>query len=831
MLKKILFLIIVLGITCLGAITPHFMKDPSISPDGKTVCFSYYSDLWIVPFTGGEAKRITVSEGNDWNPVFSSDGKEIAFNTNRDGWTCIYIIPAGGGIARPVSKEDFQVIDWFPDGKNLLVKGSEPGFRNKFLKLNLNGSFSELTPFGGNNASISSNGKKIIFDRRGMVYREAYSGSFNGDIWEYDITLDEFTRLTQTDLTEQYPVYSKINDNIYLAASDGNLFQLYLVNDKNFENKKQLTKYDSWSVRKISIARENDRMVFEKFNEIWKFDPESNKTKKLDIEIKQDFMDNLITKEDVKNKADKYAISPDGKLIVFSYKFDLFAIPEKGGEERQITFDQKGIKDIVVLNDNLTIIYSSYVKGKPQLFKVNIKDISDIEKIEWSKDKYIESMEYEQNKLIVNFSDDKRQHQIAVGDSIGNNIKTIIDDQFILDEASISEDGNYMLYIETRQEVWSRHIFVYDFEKGTKELIYKFDGHLDNIFFGKDNKSAFFTENKKICKIDLQARKDFYTEKDHWESILNPDKESGKDKEEDVSENESNKKIAIDFENIAQRIHKIITKTGTNYVVHVLNDSILYYINEFENKRNLRKANYYGENDKRIHTFSKRPENIQYNSKNKSFYFIESNCLSKLNPKSKKKTIVKNNFKYEYNRLELNKDIFDQVWVEFGKGFYDPDMHGVDWEKAFKFYSKYLQYAYTSENLKSIVYEMLGDVNASHTGFYPRDESNLKKYSHAYCGFILDEKDFPKNGIRIKKVFRKSKLYKPHDVKEGDILISIDGNEIGKGMDISKHFKDRVGEKIQLEISCGDTIKEVTIKGLSSRENYALYYDNWVRKE
>ncbi len=825
-MKKKLLVLIFSICSLLNTIEPHFMTDPAISPDGETVCFSYMSDLWIVPFKGGEAKRITTTKGDDWNPVFSPDGKKIAFNTERDGWGAIYIIPAEGGIAEPINKEDLELLDWFPDGKSLLEKADEPGIRNKLFRVNLDGSFQEITAFGGKNASVSKDGKKIIFDRGGMVYREAYKGSFNGDIWEYNIKSATYSRLAKTELTEQYPVYSSISGNIYFAASDGKNFQLYKVKNRDFGNREQLTKFKTWSVRDISIAEENDRMVFEIFDELWKYNPEKNKTEKINIEIKQDFIDDFLIKEDIQNKADNFDISINGKLIVFSYKYDLFAVPEKGDDVKQITFDQKGIQDIQIMNDNQTIIFTSYVDGKPQLFRVIIRDISNIEKLDWSENKYIEWIKADEKRLIINYSDDKKKHNIAIGDSLGNNIETLIDDQYVIEKAAISPDNKFAFYIETRQKMWSRHIYLYDFENKTKELLFNYDGYLEKLYWGKDYKSAFLTKNKEICRIDLLAKKDFYKDEDNWKAILDPVQDYKEKKEEKKKVKKDS--VKIDLEEISQRITTIVSRPGKNEIVHILNDSTFYYLNTFEKKTYLRKVDYFGDNDKKVYTFNKKPEHIAYNRKNKSFYYIFDDKLMKLNPKTKKAEVVKNKFKYEYNKLKLNEDVFKQVWIEFGRGFYDPKMHGINWEKSKKRFSKYLEHAYTPEVLKMIIYEMIGEVNASHTGYYPRKESDIELYKTAYCGFLLDFQDFPKEGIRIKKVFRKSKLSKPHNIESGDILFSVDGKEVGKG--IISLFKDKVGEKIKLGIISGDGIKVVTIKGLSFKENRDLYYDNWVEE-
>ncbi|MBC8415783.1 MAG: PD40 domain-containing protein [Candidatus Cloacimonetes bacterium] len=827
-MKRILVFIITISAVNLFSLIPQFMTEPAISPDGENVCFAYMSDLWTVSFEGGEARRITTTKGEDWHPVFSPDGKQIAFNSNRDGWSAIYLIPATGSKAELLNKEELELLDWFPDGKSLLAKRNEIGRRNKFFRVLMDGSFSEITSFGGNNASISRDGKTILFDRGGMVYREAYRGSFNGDLWEYDLQTDSYNRLTNTELTEQYPVYSNLPGKIYFAASDGVNFQLYEGNITDLDNKKQLTDFKEFSVRNICIAGDIDRLVFEKFDELWKYDAAREKASKLDIVINQDFLDTFDIKENIQDKVENYAISSNGKLVVFSYKYDLFAIPEKGDDVKQITFHQKGIKDIQIMNDNRTIIFSSFVDGQPQLFRVNIRDISNIEKLKWGDDKFIEWIKIDSNKLMIGYSDKKRQHQIAVTDSLGNNIQSIINDQFVIEKAALSPDNRYVLYIETRQEVWSRHLYIYDLENNTKELLYNIDGYLDELFWGKDLKSALFTRNKEICRLDLQAKKDFYKKEDHWKEILDPIQDFKEKKEEKIKS--KNDTVRIDLEGIALRITPIISRPGTNLVVQVLNDSTFYYLNEFEKKFFLYKTDYFGDNDKKVYSFSKKPEHLYYNEENEAFYFVFDEKLMKMNPNSQKVEIVNNKFKYEYNKLTLNNDIFYQVWVEFGRGFYDPDMHGINWKRAGKRFAKYLEHAYTPQILKSVIYEMIGEVNASHTGYYPRSESEVTQYKTAYLGCEFDLHDLPGDGIRISKVYRKSKLYKPHGIKAGDILIAVDGKEVNKNAAILSLFKDKIDESIKLGIVNNDGVKVVTVKGLSYSENRDLFYDNWVEE-
>ncbi|MDY6915406.1 MAG: S41 family peptidase, partial [Candidatus Cloacimonadota bacterium] len=289
-------------------------------------------------------------------------------------------------------------------------------------------------------------------------------------------------------------------------------------------------------------------------------------------------------------------------------------------------------------------------------------------------------------------------------------------------------------------------------------------------------------------------------------------------------------KVDIEWEFLDKRIYKIVDNSGWNFPIHVLNDSTLYFMNNFEDKTRLYKCNYFGKNEELVHDFGKEVENFKYCPSSQKFYYIDSNYLYSLEPSSKKVKMVKSSFEYVYDKYLLNKDIFEQVWSKFGSGFYDPDMHGVDWEKAKKIYGEFTKFAYRPAELSAIVNEMIGDVNASHTGYYPRRDNQAKHIQRAYGGFILDTNDFPKRGIRIKKVFQKSKLTQPYGIEAGDILLEVDGEEVGKGKSIYNTFSNKVGKKINMKFLSGGETKEIAIKGLSYRENYSMYYDNWVEE-
>jgi C-terminal processing protease CtpA/Prc/Tol biopolymer transport system component len=823
-MKFILLVILGLLILNLIAFEPYFMTDPAISPDGKWVCFSYMEDLWLVSSSGGEAKRLTVARGNAAHPVFSPDGNDIIFNSNRDGWSSIYRIPAQGGLAELICKEPFTVLDCFPD-KSILANSWLPGTGQAFYRVNLDGSYHLITEFGGAYGGVDRSGKKIIFSRRGDPYRPAYQGSDNGDIWEYDIPKNSFRRITNTNITERYPQYTKKGD-VFAAVSDGEVFQLYkLYND--FQKKEKLTDVKDWSVRDISVASQTDDVVFELFAEIWLYKAENKKAKKLEIEIKQDFLDNFTIRNEFHNKFDNYAVSDNGKLIVYSYQFDLFAVPAQKGEVKQLTRSQTGIQDIVIMDDNQTIFFTSYIDGTPIIFKTNITIPDKISKMKWSEDKYIRKLSKQNNQLLVYYHDKMKRFQLAIIDPENEKVLKVTENELVYHDANISYDFKYLFFVEMKPGLWSRHLKTFEINGGEKKQILDYYGQVGGLGWGTDGKTAFVTLSGKINRLDLLPKDDFFAEKDNWKEILEPDST----KSEKIK-NEENKapETKIEFGNIAQRVIEIIKTQGWNEIVFAKNDSLLYYLNVNDKKYQIRSANYLGEKDKHVYTFSGEPQNMFPHKKENAIYYIENEQLKKMNLTSAKVESFSNKFKYEFDEFRLNKAIFAQVWETFGRNFYDAKMHGINWQKMKQLFTPYLRYAFTPDMLEIIVNEMIGKVNASHTGFYPRKNKIEKTYSIAQTGMEFDLKNFPAKGIRIKKVYRNAKVNQPFAIKANDVLVAIDGVEIASDKNLSRYLADKVNEKIELTILSGKTEKKVTIKGLTFSQNFNLYYDNWVEE-
>ena len=195
----LLILAVALFTVNLAAQIPGFAKDPAISPDGSKVCFVFDDDLWIVPFAGGAAQRLTNTDAVEYSPIWSPDGKWIAFQSNREGRSYPHLISPNGGEAQVIIRESYAIRDWYNDSKHLLVVRGGFEWGSSFYKLPIDGSRGTLIgEFADAFASLSPDNKSIVFSRYGNAHREAYTGSLNGDLYSFEIANKKYKKLTKT---------------------------------------------------------------------------------------------------------------------------------------------------------------------------------------------------------------------------------------------------------------------------------------------------------------------------------------------------------------------------------------------------------------------------------------------------------------------------------------------------------------------------------------------------------------------------------------------------------------------------------------------------------
>lgn len=875
---RMILMLLAVGLTCVPLLAgiPGFPKDPAISPDGNEVCFVFDDDLWIVPFQGGDARRLTATKANEWGPIWSPDGQWIAFSSNREGQSYPYLIPAAGGEAQVIIREAYSIADWYNDGKHLLVLRGNAEFGSSMYKLSIAGERPVLLGEVGERwATLSPDNSKIVFSRNGYAHREAYTGSLNGELWQYDITNREYTRLTRTDHSERYPRYSHSSNSLYYCYSDGRSFQLTRVDKMNFKRPVQLSNLPRFSARDITIARANDRIVFEHLDEIYKYDPagsKDNKVTKLDIRIASDIWQNPIREFKMKNDLADFAVSEDEMLVSFTYKYDNFIVPRKGGEPRQITDDHSGWANMIFINDR-ELVLSKLDRGREKLFITTIeKDKAPVlVPIEWFGADSLSIQDIHKDsdgRWQIKYQDHINAGRIALADKGKTNLLPMNAPGLVISDFAINKSGTHAAYCSIDSEYYMRGLYIYEFATDSHRKVLSDDRNISNIHWSKDNRSLIFTRNRNLYRLDLVPRDEFEYDEDYWAQVFEPSKEKEEKKEdsdpegeeglEDKSKTEDEvtidedglyvmeisaeikekeeerpeRPVEIVWEGLDKRMFELYQGSMSNlYVVRVLSDSTFLFLDRpwfSKEPSSLNKGDIYGKNKKEQTTFGK--ESIAFKLVGETLYYLDNFALKSYNLNGGKKSDINIDMDYAYNVQKLNERVFEQAWGLFADNFYDPNFHGQNWQELYEEYRPYVVKARDIRDVGGIIDEMVGDLNASHTGFYPRPEiENNYKYT-ARLGMDFDYSEILPQGIRIGRVYPNTRMASFYKIKTGDILTHIDKVEILPHTGLDALLADKVGKLISFSILSEGQVIEGQVQGMGGQEFYQLFYDYDVNR-
>lgn len=343
-----------------------------------------------------------------------------------------------------------------------------------------------------------------------------------------------------------------------------------------------------------------------------------------------------------------------------------------------------------------------------------------------------------------------------------------------------------------------------------------------------DDKTLFFTESGDIKRIDLHPIDELEEYVNPWDKIINENEESKPNDKETVKQ-EDYPEVVLELKGIESRIKTIVSTPGYNYILSVVNDSTLYYANSSD-ATTIYQTNYDGKNPEKLTSIEDR-DYYSYNSASSIYYYNDGVKIKHYNLKTRSSGEVGNSFFYEYDLNKVRKQVFREVWGQFGLNFYDSKMHGVDWEKLYDKYEPYTKYCYDEESLSNIVDEMIGEVNASHTGFSPKTYDKSFYYQSGFLGAEFDLTKRLNRGIKFRRLFDGTSLKDYYKLEAGDLLLAVNDQKITDKTDINSLFFNTQGRKIKLKVKKGkDDPFEIWVEGLSAMQKYDLEYQDWVNR-
>ncbi len=325
---------------------------------GETVAFVYANDIWLADVKGGPARRLTSDTGQELFPKFSPDGRWVAFTGQYTGARQVYVISVDGGMPRQLTFHadigelplrggvDNQVIDWTPDGKQVLFLAHRVPWSDRIARPYLVPAAGGMeTPLPLKESSVgvlSPDGARFAFSPVMNEWREwkRYYGGRASDIWIYDLEGNSAEQITEDPAIDQQPVW--IGDTIYFASNRDRVINLFAYSLATRATRKT-TSHDVFDV--LWPSGDGSRIVYENGGWIYLFDPATGSSGRVSIRVEGDLPHTLPYFKNVTEDVDAMAVSPTGKRAALTARGDVFTVPAEKGEIRNLTLSP-GVREM-----------------------------------------------------------------------------------------------------------------------------------------------------------------------------------------------------------------------------------------------------------------------------------------------------------------------------------------------------------------------------------------------------------------------------------------------------------------------------------------------------
>lgn len=862
------------GLAAQAQDNPLWMRHPAISPDGKTIAFSYQGDIFTVPSSGGTAKQITSNAAFDSYPVWSPDGNHIAFASNREGSIDVWVMDANGGIPKRVTtnsgneyplrwKDNYTIMfkaSIMPTAKSIIFAGSYPQVYTVGMDGGRPKLFSDITMDA---LDINASGDVIYIDRKGYEdeWRKHHRSPITRDVWLK--SGDSFRKLTTFDGEDRDPVWASDGKSFYYLSEQSGTLNVY---HRTLDGKEtQITNHEKNPVRFLSAASDGT-LCYGYDGEIYTV-RNGGQPQKTAIRIAADTEGKELIRQIRNSGAYNIKLSPNGKEIGFVMHGDVYVTSIEYRTTKQITNTPEQERYIDFSPDGRTIIYDSERNGVWQIYATTMKN-KDEKQFAYATELVEERLtQSDQTSFQPKFSPDGKQiafwenrGTLRVMDAKGKNVKTAMDGKFVYSysdgdiDFTWSPDSKWLLSSYIGVGGWNNSDIALVNASGNGEIhnLTESGYNESNAKWVLDGKAMLFCSDRAgyrshgswgaeydayLMFFDLEAYERYRMNKE--ERALAKENMTEKEKKKEEKKEEKEKKemekpeakemepLKFDLENCRDRIVRLtVTPSFLGDILLDKDGENIYYNVAFEKGMDLWHRDLMTGNTELLIKNVGNGE-MMFDKSYKEIYLAADGGIKKVTPQSKAVKNIEFEAQFNYQPYKERAYMFDHVWRQVKDKFYDKNIHGVDWEGYRKTYERFLPYINNNHDFQEMLSEMLGELNASHTG--ARYSGSWASLQTASLGLFFDE-DYTGDGLKIAEVIKGSEIAcKQTDVKSGCIIEKIDGTEIKAGMDYFPLLDGKIGKPVRLTIrpKSGRSF-DVTTKGMSMNAVDDLLYKRWV---
>jgi tricorn protease len=844
-MNKILFfsalILAVFQVQNMAQVDARLLQYPDVSQ--TQITFYYGGDLWVVSKQGGTANKLTTAKGEEILPRFSPDGSMIAFSGNYNGNVDIYTVPSEGGMAERVTHQGMfdRMDDWYPDGSKILYTSSmESGKQrfNQFYAVSPKGGMPDKLPLPyGEFGTLSPDGKMIAYTPITTSFRtwKRYRGGMAADIWIFNLQTKASENITNDPANDELPMW--YGSTIYFLSDRNAVKRMNIyAYDVNKKQIRQVTDFKEYDTHFPSIGP-ND-IVFENGGKLYLLDLASEKYHEVKINVVTDESTLLPHAENVGKLVQSFWPSPDGKRAVIEARGDLFSVPAENGPVLDLTNTSGFAERFPSWSpDGKYIAYWSDKSGEYELYLKDMQKPDDAKKLTSYGPGYRYQIYWSPDSKKMAFIDKAMQIMIYDLDK-DKTIKADKEKYYYegnLENFSVSwsPDSRWFAYGKDTDNNHSA-ISMYDTKEEKSHQVTSGYYNDVNPVFDPDGKYLFFLTNRSFNPVYSDLDNSFVypnatniaavaLDKDTLSPMapkndivsIKKDEEKKKDegdkKEDESKKEEKSKETNITIDGFENRIVILPPQAGNYSNLQAVKGKVIYVKVPPAGSQDQKRSILYYDLDKREektvvndignYTLTADGKKLLV-SKDQSFFFIDPAPDQKLD-----KRMPTDQMEMTVVPREEWKQLFTDTWRFERDFFYDPNMHGVDWDAMREHYGRLIDYAVTRWDVNYIIGELISELNSSHTyrGGGDAEEAPSRPVGYLGIDWALDN-----GAYKIKKIIRgaqwDNEVRSPLDAsgvdaEEGDYILAVNGSPIDVAKDPWASFEGLAGKSVELTIN------------------------------
>ena len=854
--------------------TPKYaFAEPALSPDGAEIAFVAGGDIWTVPATGGEARLLVAHADNESRPLYSPDGKYLAFGSTRSGNGDIYLLTLATGELRRLTFDDGaeSLTGWSNDGRMVYFQltSRDIAGMNDIYRVAINGG-TPMPVTADRYASEffgtpSPDGSTLAFSARGISaaqwWRKGSSHLDQTEIWTCAIGTKKgdkpaYERLTEGGAKELWPLWSADGKTLYFMSDRSGNQNLWAKPLKG--QPVMLTHFTTGRVLWPSISHNGRTITFERDFQIWTYDVAGKQAAPVAIRLRGAAAGLAVDHQKLTSQFRDLMVSPDGKKVAFTAHGEVFAASAKDGGDAIRVSNSPAVESQVAWTPNSrSLLYASTRHGMANLFQYDfsthaearltdspLDDSSPVISPDGQSVAYLRNGQ-ELRVLELATKKDQVLYKGYLGRPPFAGSGTV----------TWSPDGKWVAFLAYGNRMFRNVLVVPSVGGESRPVSFLANTFGGNVSWSPDGKYILFgtnqrTETAQIARVDLVPKSPKFRE-DQFRDLFNeetpknikpvttpaPAEKPAPRDTVAISSPKSRSATTITFDGIRQRLSMLpvgvdvdqqsISKDGKTLLLVATvagrQNLYTYSLDETSAERPIARQ---------LTTTPGQKSNAQFTADGKDVFYLEQGKIQSISLEKREPKPIAVTAELDVDFATEKLQMFSQAWDVQNKGFYDPAFHGADWNAVRVQYEPLAAGARTPDELRRLLNLMVGELNASHSGVAaPAGTADI---TTGRLGLRFDRITYESTGkLLITEVVDLGPVSLVGTVKPGDYLLGVDGTTIDATTNLEQLLNNKINRQTTLIVGAGPsaTPREVSVMPVNLATEKGLLYKQWMQQQ